>query len=204
MTEVEVVAEEDEEEGVAEAVMVAASADKAEAMGEHTEVVTAAALVEATAAAMAEVMVAATAETEKEITTQAAVSGDAEEVVDGVEAVDVVVEEAEVVVFVTNFSGRVRVRLGISVDFPTAKTFSLSTHHLIHQRQKLFIFYSFFTFADFPSFQQTSLEERQHFDSIKSYNESPFTFGKSFSQVSQDFSFSRTVSHLLLSVYVAI
>merc|ERR1719457_476731 len=116
---------------------------------------------------MAEVMVAATAETEKEITIQAAVSEDAEEVV------DVVVEEAEVVVFVTNFSGRVRVRLGISVDFPTAKTFSLSTHHLIHQRQKLFIFYSFFTFADFPSFQQTSLEERQLFDSIKSYNESP-------------------------------
>merc|ERR1719457_96373 len=146
---------------------------------------------------MAEVMVAATAETEKEITIQAAVSEDAGEVVDGVEAVDVVVEEAEVVVFVTNFSGRVRVRLGISVDFPTAKT-SLTTHHLIHQRQKLFIFYSFFTFADFPSFQQTSLEQRQHFDSIKSYNESPFTFGKSFSQVLQDFFFSRTVSHLLL------
>merc|ERR1719225_301349 len=67
---------------------------------------------------MAEVMEAATgAATEIEITIRAAVSEDAQEVVDGVEAV----EEAEVAAFATNFNGRVRVRLGINVDFPTAK-----------------------------------------------------------------------------------
>jgi len=113
-----VVAEEVEEEGVAEADMGAALVDKEEAMG----VVTVAPAVPM-GAAMAEVMEAATgAATEIEITIRAAVSEDVQEVVDGVEAVDeVVVEEAEVAAFATNFNGRVRVRLGTNVDFPTAK-----------------------------------------------------------------------------------
>jgi len=93
-----VVAEEVEEEGVAEADMGAALVDKEEAMG----VVTVAPAVPM-GAAMAEVMEAATgAATEIEITIQAAVSEDAEEVVDGVEAVDAeeVVDGVEAVVVV--------------------------------------------------------------------------------------------------------
>jgi len=199
-----VVAEEVEEEGVAEADMGAALVDphKEEAM-EHTGVVTAAPVVP-TGAAMAEVMAAATGATEKEITIQAAVSEDAEEVVDGVEAVDeVVVEEAEVAAFATNFNGRVRVRLGINVDFPTAKInpIHLHTNHPIHQKTNYFSYFTLFSRLETSlPFNLTSLEERKHFDSIKSYNESPFTFGKSFLQESTRFFTHDSIPPLLLSL----
>jgi len=139
-----VVAEEVEEEGVAEADMGAALVDKEEAMG----VVTVAPAVPM-GAAMAEVMEAATgAATEIEITIRAAVSEDVQEVVDGVEAVDeVVVEEAEVAAFATNFNGRVRVRLGTNVDFPTAKInpIHLHTNHPIHQKTNYFSYFTLFS-----------------------------------------------------------
>jgi len=195
-----VVAEEVEEEGVAEADMGAALVDphKEEAMV-HTGVVTAAPVVP-TGAAMAEVMAAATGATEKEITIQAAVSEDAEEVVDGVEAVDeVVVEEAEVAAFATNFNGRVRVRLGINVDFPTVKISSPSSSH--SSEDKNFSYFTLYSRLDtsLPS-NLTSLEERKYFDSIKFYNESPFTFGKSFLQESTRFFTHDSIPPLLLSL----
>jgi len=205
-----VVAEEVEEEGVAEVLgeedfhqadMGAALVDlhKEEAM-EHTGVVTVAPAVPM-GAAMAEVMEAATgAATEIEITIQAAVSEDAEEVVDGVEAVDeVVVEEAEVAAFATNFNGRVRVRLGINVDFPTVKISSPSSSH--SSEDKNFSYFTLYSRLDtsLPS-NLTSLEERKYFDSIKFYNESPFTFGKSFLQESTRFFTHDSIPPLLLSL----
>jgi len=198
-----VVAEEVEEEGVAEADMGAALVDKEEAM-EHMGVVTVAPAVPM-GAAMAEVMEAATgAATEIEITIRAAVSEDAQEVVDGVEAVDeVVVEEAEVAAFATNFNGRVRVRLGINVDFPTAKInpIHLHTNHPIHQKTNYFSYFTLFSRLETSlPFNLTSLEERKHFDSIKSYNESPFTFGKSFLQESTRFFTHDSIPPLLLSL----
>jgi len=194
---VEAVAEEEvEEEGVAEADMGAALVEvKEEAMAEVMEVAPAVPMGAAMAEAPAEVMEAATGATETEITIQAAVTEeDAEEVVDGVEAVDevvvVVVEEAGVAAFATNFNGKVHVRLGINVDFPTAKInpLHLHTNHPIHQKTNHFSYFTLFSrlVTSLPS-NLTSLEERKHFDSIESYNESPFTFGKSFLQESTRF-----------------